>query len=264
LDGVDLVVDIADGDEPTYLLVHGLASNARLWDGVVGCLQRAGRRSVAVDLRGHGRSSKPGDGYDFPTLVSDLTAVLDAVGSERVVAVGQSWGGNLVVELAARHPERVEAVVCVDGGFIHLRSRFDDWESVWDELAPPVFDGWTRDQLRRRAETRFPGWPAWAVEAQLANFGDKGDGTVEPRLPRELHRRILWELWNQDPTRVVSRVRAPVVVLAVREDGDPTDKADQVERFAASGPVRVIWAEGHHDLHAQRPELVADVLLQVR
>ncbi len=55
-----------------FLLVHGLASNARMWDGVGEELARLGHPSVAIDQRGHGRASKPDDGYDFGTLTNDL------------------------------------------------------------------------------------------------------------------------------------------------------------------------------------------------
>ena len=67
------------GDVPV-LLVHGLASNARLWDGVALHLARRGHRVVAVDQRGHGRSSKPDDGYDMANVANDLRLLIDELG----------------------------------------------------------------------------------------------------------------------------------------------------------------------------------------
>ena len=77
-----------------FLLVHGLASNARLWDGVARRLASAGHSAVAVDLRGHGHSDKPESGYDFATIVEDMRALIGALGLgfERPILVGQSWG----------------------------------------------------------------------------------------------------------------------------------------------------------------------------
>ena len=54
--GPRLALRRADGPRRAYLLVHGLASNARLWDGVARRLAGAGHAVAAVDLRGHGRS----------------------------------------------------------------------------------------------------------------------------------------------------------------------------------------------------------------
>ena len=69
-----------EGTQVPFLLVHGLASNARMWDGVAAVLAAAGHPVVAVDQRGHGRSSKPDEGYDFVTVVADLVALIASLG----------------------------------------------------------------------------------------------------------------------------------------------------------------------------------------
>ena len=83
---------------------------------------------ASVDQRGHGQSDKPDDGYDFATLYVDVIAVLDAVGFERAVVAGQSTGGNIAVELAARRPDRVAGVAGVDGGSLELSRQWPEWE----------------------------------------------------------------------------------------------------------------------------------------
>ena len=102
--GVELSVLVRDArpDTRAFVLVHGLASNARLWDGVGSCLAELGHASVAVDQRGHGSSSKPDHGYDFETVTDDLAAVIEQALGRPAVLAGQSWGGNVVVEFA-RH-----------------------------------------------------------------------------------------------------------------------------------------------------------------
>ena len=63
---------------PAIVLVHGLASNALLWQGVAVELSSRGHHVVAIDQRGHGRSDKPSGGYDMATVTADLAALLDA------------------------------------------------------------------------------------------------------------------------------------------------------------------------------------------
>ena len=99
-----------------FLLVHGLASNARLWDGVARHLTELGHTVVAVDQRGHGSSSKPDTGFDMATVADDLALLIGSLGFNRPVVAGQSWGANVVIELAHRSPESVRGVVAVDGG----------------------------------------------------------------------------------------------------------------------------------------------------
>lgn len=261
-DGTRLAVRRRHGSRlPRFLLVHGLASNARLWDGVAAELAAAGHPSTAVDLRGHGESDRPQHGYEFPTLVSDLAAVIAADDDGPVVAVGQSFGGNLVLDLAHRHPERVSAVACVDGGFIRLADRFPDWESAAAALAPPSFDGLTRRQLEQGMRARFDGWPEEAVAAQLANFEDTSDG-VRPRLHRSTHMRLLSALWTHDSSAIADRLELPVLVVAATVDSpaEPGEVEAFVRRLRRG---RLAWVEGHHDVHAQRPGAVAALLLEL-
>src|SRR6476660_8857533 len=99
--GVELAVRSWDGaGGRPFLLIHGLASNAHLWDGVANRLADLGHAVTAVDQRGHGQSDKPDIGYDFTTVTDDLAAIVAALGYERPVVAGQSWGGNVVLELA--------------------------------------------------------------------------------------------------------------------------------------------------------------------
>ncbi len=74
----------ADGvaSAPPLLLLHGLASSARIWDLVAPTLAQD-RRVVALDQRGHGLSEKPDDGYDFASIVADDLAAVDALASGR-------------------------------------------------------------------------------------------------------------------------------------------------------------------------------------
>ena len=152
--GVDLAVDTwqpatARADEVSFLLVHGLASNARMWDGVACELSDRGHVAVTVDLRGHGRSSKPDGPYDMATVADDLAAVIRSLGLERPVVAGQSWGGNVVLELGWRHPAAVRGIICVDGGIIELADWFPSWEACVAALTPPRLDHLTPAELGR-------------------------------------------------------------------------------------------------------------------
>ena len=114
-DGERIAYRRIDGDRPV-LLVHGFASNAEATWGATGwlrALEEAGRGGLAVDLRGHGASSKPTDaaGYRAEILARDLVAVLDTEGLATVDVVGYSMGSQVARELAGRHPHRVSRLV---------------------------------------------------------------------------------------------------------------------------------------------------------
>jgi pimeloyl-ACP methyl ester carboxylesterase len=245
-----------------FLLVHGLASNARMWDGVADRLCRAGHPAAAVDQRGHGGSDRVDDGFDFTTLADDLASVATAVFERPAVVAGQSWGGNVALEFAHRHPELVAGLALVDGGFIALADPFPDWDEAARLLAPPDLAGTRLEDLEAAMRARFAGWPEEGILGQLANFEVLADGTVHPHLTRERHMRILEELWRHHPDQVADGLDLPMVVIAA--DDDWPGKRERVAAFAGGlRHGRVVWVDGHHDVHAERPDLVAGLLLEL-
>lgn len=261
--GVALHVVEHPGERLPFLLVHGLASNLRMWDGVAGALAAAGHRVVAVDLRGHGRSDKPDDGYDMATVAADLEELIGALGLERPWVAGQSWGGNVVLELAWRSPEAVSGIACVDGGWIELASRFPDWEACQRQLTPPATVGMASVLLEQRLRDAHPDWPEAGIQGALACFEVREDGTVAPWLTLERHLSVLRGLWQHRPSSRYPEVRVPVLLLPARRKGGNdfgTEPAVALaERLLPAS--RTTWSEGDHDLHAQHPGLVAAALL---
>ncbi len=101
--------DGSDDADPV-ILVHGITESAATWDPLIAPLS-ARRRVIALDLRGHGRSSDA-DRYDLEAMAGDVVAVAAAVGLERPHLVGHSLGGAVVSAVGAVLP--VSSVANVD------------------------------------------------------------------------------------------------------------------------------------------------------
>lgn len=101
----------AAGEGRPLVLVHGITESRRTWDPLLAPLLAAGYRVIAVDLRGHGGSSRVAP-YDLATMAGDLTAVLEAEDADDALLVGHSLGGVVVSAYAAGGPCR--GVVNVD------------------------------------------------------------------------------------------------------------------------------------------------------
>lgn len=108
------VVDFGGNETPAVLFVHGAFGHARVWDFVVEALG-PGRRALAVDLPGHGRSEHAADieRYGFNALVDDVRAVVDAVGG-RVVLAGHSLGSAIAMQYAATYVDTLAGAVFMD------------------------------------------------------------------------------------------------------------------------------------------------------
>jgi pimeloyl-ACP methyl ester carboxylesterase len=248
-----------------FLLVHGLASNARLWDGVATALVAAGREVAAVDLRGHGRSGTTPDGHSTDGAAADLAALCELLGwtgRRAPVVAGQSWGGNVVLTVAARHPGVVAAVACIDGGWLFFGDRFADFESCWRAMAPPTFDGVRWSDVVGWISREHSDWSQQAIDGALANLVELPDGGVRNRLAREHHRDIVHSLWTDDPRALYPLVDVPVLLMPAGAEADSRHAGAVREALAALPRARVSWYAGaDHDLHAQHPHRAADDLL---
>jgi pimeloyl-ACP methyl ester carboxylesterase len=269
--GVELAVDCWEAvgpgsDRASFLLVHGLASNARMWDGVADALARAGHEALTVDLRGHGRSSKPDDGYGVPAVAADLRTLIERLRLDRPIVAGQSWGGNVVLELAASHPAAVRAIALVDGGWLDLSSAFPDWEACRTALAPPRLVGTPVADVEGYIRSAQPDWPETGIRGALANFEVRPDGTIAPWLTFERHMTVLRGLWEHRPADRYPAVTVPALLIPAH-DGDleaRSRKEAAVDAAAAAIPdARVRWFQGDHDIHAQHPAELAGVLLSL-
>src|SRR2546428_14156714 len=266
--GVALHVEQRSGDRAAapFVLVHGLASNVRLWDGVAEHLHALGHTVIAIDQRGHGRSDAPDSGYDLDTAVADLLALIGALELERPVLAGQSWGGNVVLELAWRHPDAVRGIACVDGGVIELSQAFPSWEDCLAALTPPALDHLTLAESETRIRKSVPHFTDRAVQAYLHCFRTRPDGTIEARLQRSRHLSILRSLWEHRPSTRWATLKTPtLLLLADGGDASRTSRKRSAEAVAleAGGAIRSVWfSPGHHDLHLESPERVADLLMQ--
>jgi len=262
-----IIASNMDGTEAPFLLVHGLASNARMWDGVAVVLAAAGHPVVAVDQRGHGRSSKPDWGYDFDTIVADLVALIESLGWVRPIVVGQSWGGNVVIELGAAHPHLAGAIAAVDGGFIELGDRFSTWDDCRAVLAPPRLVGTPAATMERWIREGQSSWPETGIVGSMANFEVRDDGTIAPWLTFDRHMMILEALYAHRPSQRYSQIAVPTLLIPA-DTGDVAwthDKRAAVDAALAlliDGHVR--WfSPAHHDIHAQFPVELAEVLIDL-
>jgi pimeloyl-ACP methyl ester carboxylesterase len=250
--------------------VHGLSSNARTWDGVARKLHADGYQVAAVDQRGHGLSDKPDDGYSFDDVTSDLRELIGGLRLDRPILVGQSWGGNVVLDFAARYPGLASGIVLVDGGFIELAARPGaTWERTSVELRPPDLDGMPRREFEERLRTRHAYMTPERIEALMGNFEVLGDGTIRRRLSIPNHMKILRSMWEQRPSKIFGGVREPVLITAP-VDADPERarrrQASVESARSALAKSKVRWFDDTvHDIHVQRPdELSAEILDALR
>ena len=139
-----------DADAPPVVCLHGVTGHAGRYRPLAEQRLAARFRVVSVDLRGHGQSSWDPP-WSIAAHVADLVETTDALGIERACWIGHSYGGRILMELAAAHPERVERAVLLDpaiwipppaAGEYAERERHDRvWRTVEEAVGDRFHEG---------------------------------------------------------------------------------------------------------------------------
>jgi len=153
------------------ICIHGLTRNSRDFEDLAPLIAASGRRVLAVDVRGRGRSAHDPQplNYHPGTYAADIGALLDATGIARAVFIGTSMGGLITLVLAAFRPEAIAAAVLNDVGpelspvglariaaYAGGASRFETWAEAVDyarainEAAFPAYGAADWDRFARR------------------------------------------------------------------------------------------------------------------
>jgi pimeloyl-ACP methyl ester carboxylesterase len=257
------------GSGPPVLLLHGLGHNLEVWRKVTQLIgDRA--RVVAVDLRGHGKST-----YDTPftlaDLADDVTRVCAATSLDHPVLVGHSLGGWAALAAAAGGlPTR--SLITVEGPVMSMETLFrglgmtpDGGAGGADLLESTAFRGDDAAWNKRLDRAGPPGSIARAVAARGMHRGDDGLWWALP-LPATLvaAQRCIWQI---DPAVAYLEVDTPVTLLLGEKSAQiPNSESFREIRHQALAPLlanqrlEVRWAAGGHHLPVECPWDVADAI----
>jgi pimeloyl-ACP methyl ester carboxylesterase len=143
-DGVQLSFDVAGSGSPEFVFVHGLGGDRTHFAPQMEYFGRRGR-VLNAELRGHGESDKPQEGYSIEGFAEDLFWLCAEQHIARPVVVGQSMGGNVALEIAARYPDFPAGLVLLDSGVLFPASAGTVFAEYLEGLKRPDF----QDEVRK-------------------------------------------------------------------------------------------------------------------
>jgi pimeloyl-ACP methyl ester carboxylesterase len=260
---------------PGVLLIHGLSTSAWSWTPVARRL-RAVRHVVAMDLRGHGLSDAPTEGYDQPTFAGDVRAVAEGSGllagpADRVVLAGHGFGAIVAAWAAADLAGRCAGLVLVDGGWEDLEaaSGMDVEEFLRGLDEPPEVMRSMTAFLADRAAFDPASWDADQERAARASVVETHAGKVVPSTRPHAAVASVQAMFRYDPPATLAAVGAPVVALAAADDEEgtrarPLDAASDARMAAGLGRIATTsFRHDGHNLMRYRPDAVSAAILSV-
>jgi len=171
------------GDGTPVTMVHGLGANMAFWYLGPSRLMTQQNNLLMYDLRGHGVSTMPDQGYTLDQMCDDLVGLLDTTGIERTDLVGHSYGARVALAFAARHPERVSTLTVADTQIRALQPpmRLADW---------PHWDRWKED-LRAQGRVDLPSDDELIDFRLLAELGQSMGRQGAPKRRINLNSRVM-------------------------------------------------------------------------
>lgn len=212
---------VEEGEGDPVLFLHGNPTSAYVWRNVLPALAaRAGRRCIAMDLLGFGKSDKPDISYSL-RLHADIVAGLIAnLGLKNLVLVAEDWGGPLGADYASRSPQNVAGMALMES-FL--------WPMQWVRDFSPAF----------RTPFKLMRTPLGFVMIQMMNFMSKK--MIPQHCP--ISKESLDYYINSCPT-VRSRRAMREFPKLLPVEGEPRESFDfimQAQEGLARASFPIVW-----------------------
>ncbi|MFQ5966230.1 MAG: alpha/beta fold hydrolase [Acidimicrobiia bacterium] len=258
------------------MFVHGFPELAYSWRHQLPALAEAGRRAIAFDLRGYGRSSKPEavEAYSLESLVGDVIGLLDSLGLDRVALVGHDWGSIVLWSTVVLHPDRVASAVSLNVPYRGWCCGFPNTQIIEKQLADR-FSYVLSFQEAGRPEKSFEkdpaGWlgriyrgvarePDFMTDDEFAVYLDAfAEGGISG--PINYYRNIDAN-WAATAYLADRSIEAPTLVIAADSDPIlPVTLTEGMDRWVKDLRVEVVEYCGHWTQQEQ-PERVNELLVE--
>ena len=229
-DGVRLAYHQLGSGDPPIVFVHGIYGN-RGGFGFQEDYFSPNHQCVAVDLRGNGDSDKPDEAYSMAKHADDVAELIRHLGLRRSILVGHSMGGQVVISVAARHPELVGAIVSLDSP-----SNIPGWQR---RFSGPFDHLMTRDGPFREAAETFLGAAYLPTDdpSRVAGITER-----LARVPDHVIIRAWWALSSFDPAPVLRQVKCPYLYI---DCGQPYLDFDLLRELCPQVVVGKTVGSGH-------------------
>ena len=268
---VEIAIQDWGGEGPLALLHHANGFCSALWAGVAERL-RGRFRVIAMDARGQGDSSQPppGEPCTWEGLCDDLEEVarhwFEDSGQRRIaLGLGHSFGGTLMMCVAARRPEIFERLVLVDP--VIFPEGVDRSQARGNELAVRALKRTRRWESRAEARAffgekeLFEAWEPRAIDLYVAEaLRDCPDGGIKLKCPPGVESSIFGGPSSLDIHGAADRLGTPTLLLRARAGNFEREVFDALAARMLEGRVEDV--DAGHLIPMENPQRVADAVVR--
>lgn len=238
------------GTGPTLVLANSLGTDFRIWDPLLPKLEGIGR-IVRYDKRGHGLTDAIEPPYSIADLSSDLKLITEHVTLDRFLLGGVSIGGMIAQDYAARYPEQVDAIICMDtapkiGEASLWQDRIDAISANGlDSIADGVMERWFSADFRASNPAATAGWR-----------------NLLTRTTQSGYLGCCAAIRDADLTRATLALAVPALVVCGAEDGATPPALVKTMADAMKNASYVEIPNAGHIPSLEQPQALADAMNQ--
>jgi proline iminopeptidase len=248
-------------ERPTLIVMHGgpgfdHSTLRPYFDRFAGAHQ-----VIYIDHRGNGRSSGEPDTWTLAQWGDDVKAFCDALGIEKPVVYGNSFGGMVAMSYASRHPDHpARLILSSTAGRLRLTVTYAMMEARGGPQARAIAERfWTEPDEESMAEYMNVCMPLYNPKPNPGEMAARRRALMRREVTRHF---VLGEMRTMDLTRGLAAVRVPTLVLAGAEDPiTPLVCAREIAAALPADLVRLeVFEDAGHGVHRDEPERAEAVL----
>jgi len=229
-DGVSIAYTSQGKGRPALVFVHGWSCDKTYWDAQVDYFAQ-NYQVVTIDLGGHGESGLNREDWNIGAFGKDVQAVVEKLDLDRIILIGHSMGGGVIVEASKHMPDRVIGLIGVD-----------TFQNIEEKPTPEEMDAFLAPLRKDFSEATkdFVSKYLFAPHSDSA-FVEK-IVTDMAEAPPEVGLSAMKNSWTYDVPSALKEVRVPV--RCINTDLYPVN-VDAGKRHAKSFDVRIMSGVGH-------------------
>jgi pimeloyl-ACP methyl ester carboxylesterase len=235
------------GDGPAVLLLHPGLWDMRTWEPQMATFPAAGYRVIRYDLRGYGRSSRPGD--QPYSHVDDLRELLGHLGVDRAALVGVSMGGRVAIDTTLTAPELVWALVPTAAGLSGFQESAED-EDWWEDAMVDAYRAYDAGDMAGAQDGRLRVWAPLGTE-------DEAGAAIRRIAHDNLHELTMDESAEValDPPAAnrLHEIDAPTLVVKAGYDPPTSARASDMIAVGIPGARVVLIDDADHVVNLRQP-----------
>jgi 2-succinyl-6-hydroxy-2,4-cyclohexadiene-1-carboxylate synthase len=272
-------LQIRDYETPadSIIFLHFSGSNLMMWQRAVPYFKDR-YRLILVDLRGHGKSDRPENGYHMDEMAKDVVGVMDHLELEKAHIIGSSIGAEVGLSMAANYPEKVISLV-LDGALCSQYGPYSTWDGtkqafevyVAEQLekirnAPDAIYASLDDLIddRRKLFEKYGWWNEYLEEMVRYDAWQTEDGKYARGMGKTANQNYMSCYYQYRFEDYYSKVNCPLLMLAEKDSEDAREKAAMLglKELAKQAEIVEIMDWAHPYMWFLEPKEAIDAILR--